>query len=57
MFRYKCAHVRDYETGSRWKHLGTGFQFSIPEVGPDRQVTAEDLTEVEADLQAIGIKP
>lgn len=56
MWRYKCIHVKDYETSSRWK-ARTGFQFTIPEVGPDRRVTEEDLTEVEADLQAMGIKP
>jgi hypothetical protein len=56
MWRYKCVHVRDYETGSRWK-ARNGFQFTIPEIGPDRQVTTEDLTDVEADLQAMGIKP
>jgi hypothetical protein len=55
MFRFKCMHVRDYETGSRWKHR-SGFQFTIPEIGPDRQVTQADLTDVEADLRAMGFK-
>jgi len=56
MWRYKCRHIRDYETGSRWR-APNGFQFTIPEIGPDREVTEEELTDVEADLQAMGYKP
>jgi hypothetical protein len=58
MWQRGCVHVKDVAEASEWKSVGKPYWFSVPELveGNERYVTAEDLLDLECDLEAAGLK-
>lgn len=58
MWQRRCVFEKNLETASVWKSVDSRHWFTVPEIvdGDRRWVTAEDLLELEVDLEAEGLK-